>query len=580
MHPRPSLVPPLRRALVLLAALLAGSTAAVVLLVRDGPLSGVPVAYGFPATGALYAATGLLAWWRRPGNRLGALLVWAGALWLVASLANTAVPLLIAAGTVAAVLPVSVLLHLLHASPGGQVRGALSRSTVVAGYATGLVLQAPLWAFVAQPPPYDLLAVADRPDLAQAGYRVQQVVGTVVVALTVLVLLRRLREQQPAQRRLLAPLFLYGVVAVVAAPLVANVLMPLLDLGPEPTAALQLALVGTVPLGLLAVVLRGGFARTAELDAFVTSIASSSDAERDLDDAVAATLGDPSARLLRWSDGTGGYVGADGRPVELPGPGAGQDAVQVEVGGQRLGAVLYDPQLGTDPAAVAAVGRVAAIALDRERLLREAADSRRALQEASTRLLDDTDLGRRQLARDLHDGLQGALVRLGVQAHRLAQEQPGPGTAELAARHAADVDAAAATLRAVVDGVLPPPLVERGLAAAVQELAYDLPVRAALEVHDVPARLPPTVETTAYFIVAEALTNVVKHAGARTVGLSLRVAEEVLTIDVRDDGRGGVRGVSGTGLRSLRDRVDVLGGSLVVESDDDGTRLRAALPCA
>ncbi len=573
-----SVASPLALALALLASVLATGVAVVVALVATGPLADVPVVYAFPAIGALYAATGLLAWSRRPANRTGALLVCAGATWLGASLANTSPRVLIAIGTVTAVLPVSFVLHLLHASPGGRLHGRTSTAAVVAGYVVGVVLQAPLWAFRPQPAPYDVLLVAARPDLAQAGYRVQQAVGAVVVAVTVGVLVRRLREHEPEQRRVLAPLFGLGVLAVVAIPLVANVLRPLLGLGPQLTAALQLTTIALVPLGFLGMVLRGGYARTSGLSAFVTSVASSSGSHHELEQAVAATLGDPTAALLRWSTAVGHYEDAAGQVVELPRPGRDRAAVRVGAGDDQLAAVVYDARLVTDPDTVAAVGRVAAIALERERLAEQVSTSRALLQEASSRLLEDGDQQRRRLAQDLHDGLQGALVRLSMQAHRLAAEVADDG--DLAGRLAADVDEAAATLRAIVHGVLPPPLVERGLAAAVQALTDDLPLPATLDVRDVPSRLPVPVETTAYFIVSEALTNVIKHASADAVSVSLVVEHDVLWIDVVDDGVGGARtDGSGSGLRGLRDRTAVLGGTLSLDSGPGGTRLRAGLPC-
>jgi hypothetical protein len=125
-------------ALLLLAGVLAGAVAVVVVLVHDGPLGTVPVAYGFPALAGLYCATGLLAWWRRPANHLGALLVCGGVATLAGSLANTACPALIAAGAGTAVLPVSVLVHLLHDSPGGRLRGRASQLTVAGAYVVGM----------------------------------------------------------------------------------------------------------------------------------------------------------------------------------------------------------------------------------------------------------------------------------------------------------------------------------------------------------------------------------------------------------------------------------------------------------
>ena len=568
-------------ALRLLAVVLGAGVATVVALVYAGPLGGERLVYALPALAALYGAAGLVAWWRRPANRLGALLVVAGVAVLVTALATTDVPALVAVGTVTATVPLAVVVHLLHACPGGRLRGRAPKATVLMAYFVSVVLQVPLWAFTPAPPPFDVVLVSARPELAEAGSQVQKAAGLVVVGVTVWLLLRRLREYDSAQRRVLAPLFGYGVVAVMAIPISANVVGPLLGLGEDAVVALQVVALAGVPVGFLLVVLRGGFARTGELSAFVTSVAWSSGSRRDLEEAVASTLGDPSVTLLHWSPAQSGYVDTAGGVVPLPAAGDRRAAVHVAVSDERLGAVLYDPELNADPAAVAAVARVVAIAIDRERLAREVQESRGALREASSRLLDDSDRQRRRIARDLHDGLQVSLVRLSMQAHRLAQDAPGEASGVLAGRLAGEVDEAASALRAIVNGVMPAPLVERGLAAAVQELAYDLPLRTTLDVEGLPARLPAPLESTAYFVTAEALTNVIKHADARSVELSLRLECNVLSIDVVDDGRGGVRiDGSGSGLLGLRDRVEVLGGTLVVTSGATGTRVRAVLPCA
>ena len=578
-RPRSGVLQPLHLALAQLAAAWVAGVAVVVALVHAGPLGGVPLAYAFPLVGGLYAAAGLLAWWRRPDNRLGALLVAGGQAFLLVSLANTGVPALIAVGTVTATVPLAVVVHLLHTFPGGRLRGRVSVVTVLATYVVALVGQIPIWAFTPQPPPYDLVLVSSRPDLAEVGARVQQVCGAVVVAVTVWLLVRRLREYDARQRRVLAPVLGYGVLAVLAIPLGGSLLRAL-GLG-DGAVAIQLAALAGVPIVFAAVVLRGGFARTGELSAFVSSLASSSGSPRDLEQAVATTLGDPSASLLQWSAAGDGYVDATGRAVPLPAADEERAAVQIAVGERPVGAVLYDPRLTEDAAAVAAVGRVAAIALDRERLVREVSASRQALRDASSRLLGAGDRERRRIARDLHDGVQVSLVRLSMQAHQLAQEPPGAASPALAARMATDVDEAATALRDFVHGVMPAPLLERGLAAAVQELAYSLPVRVRIDADGVPARLLAPVESTAYFVVAEALTNVIKHAAARDVHVCLRFADGVLQVEVVDDGRGGaVPGRSGSGLAGLRDRLEVLGGTLTVISDGTGTRLQAQLPCA
>lgn len=248
--------------------------------------------------------------------------------------------------------------------------------------------------------------------------------------------------------------------------------------------------------------------------------------------------------------------------------------------------MLYDPAFNPDADAVASVANVVGIAVDRERLAEEVTASRRALAEASSGVLLAGDHERRRIARDLHDGLQVSLVRLSMQAHELAAGRLGDEVRPGLERLAADVDTTAGDLRSFVHGVMPALLVERGLEDAVRELALTLPLRIEVRATGLDDRLRPEVESTAYFVVAEALTNVVKHASARRVELSLGCHDGVLRVAVADDGTGLATGTedgtssSGSGLDGLRDRLEVLGGSLRVAGGTGGTRLEAVLPCA
>jgi signal transduction histidine kinase len=574
---------PLQRALVQVAVISLLGVVGTAALLEAGPLGDVILVHGYPLLAALYTGAGLVAWSRRPDNGLGPLLTLAGTAWLLAGLQNTGVPVVIAAGLVVSSVPIAMVVHLLHAYPSGRLEGAASTWTVVTAYATAIVLQVPQWAFLPSGPPFDLLTISARPDLAQAGYRAQVALGAVVVLVTVVVLLRRLRDFSTGHRRVLAPLLAYGCLAVMTPALSANFLRPVVGLYPGFTV--ELVVLAGVPVLFLVAVLRGGFRATGRLSELVTSAASSS-APRELERALATTLGDPSVALLPWSSDRAAYVDAGGAVAELPESGTTRAVVHVSVADRAVGAVVYDPVLNPDPAPVVAAGRVAAIALDRDHLLDEVAASRSALLEASARVLDSGDRERRRIARDLHDGLQVSLVRLSMQAHQLSQDPVDGGTQGLAVRMAADVDAAAAALRSFVDGVMPAPLVERGLEAAVQELAYGLPVRITVRATDVAHPLPPPVESTAYFVVAEALTNVVKHSGATRVEVELVQQVDELRIEVSDDGAGQVASASvstgaraGSGLAGLQDRIDLLGGSLAVSSGATGTRLSAVLPC-
>ena len=145
----------------------------------------------------------------------------------------------------------------------------------------------------------------------------------------------------------------------------------------------------------------------------------------------------------------------------------------------------------------------------------------------------------------------------------------------------AGLDTAIDELRQLVHGVMPAMLVENGLEAAVEDLADRLPVPTTVDVR-VPDDLPLVVQSTAYFVVAEALTNAVKHPGATQLVVRIRRADADVHIEVRDDSCGGGARVDGHGgLRGARDRVEALGGRFhVADLPDGGTRLQGRLPCA
>ncbi|WP_241004411.1 sensor histidine kinase [Conexibacter sp. SYSU D00693] len=185
----------------------------------------------------------------------------------------------------------------------------------------------------------------------------------------------------------------------------------------------------------------------------------------------------------------------------------------------------------------------------------------------------------RRIERDLHDGAQARLVALTMKLGRAeARLEDRPEVAELLREAREDAGSAIAELRDLARGIAPPVLADRGLEAAVDALAQ----RAAIPV-EVVARLthrpPPVVETAAYFVTAEALTNVAKHAGGS--GARVRVVGDVarVVVEVADDGPGGAV-VDGGGLTGLRHRVEALDGALEVHSPaGGGTTIRAVLPC-
>ena len=136
-----------------------------------------------------------------------------------------------------------------------------------------------------------------------------------------------------------------------------------------------------------------------------------------------------------------------------------------------------------------------------------------------------------------------------------------------------------AEVRSLARGLHPPILTEAGLRAAIDSLAERTPVPVEVEADD--RRYPAALEATAYFVVAEALTNVARYAGASHARVTIRSTDDELTVEVRDDGRGGADATLGSGLRGLEDRVAAAGGRLEIESPKGaGTTIRAVLPLA
>jgi signal transduction histidine kinase len=205
-------------------------------------------------------------------------------------------------------------------------------------------------------------------------------------------------------------------------------------------------------------------------------------------------------------------------------------------------------------------------------------DARSALTASRTRIVAAADEERRRVVRDLHDGAQQRLVHA-IITLKLAQqtlEREAGDAVSLVSEALEHAQYANSELRELAHGILPAALTSGGLRAGVGALASRMPVPVQLEM--CADRLPATVEATAYFVVAEALTNVAKHAHAANAAVTARVEDGTLQVEVRDDGVGGVRR-QGSGLQGLGDRLAALDGRLHVESPaDGGTLVAAAIP--
>jgi signal transduction histidine kinase len=198
--------------------------------------------------------------------------------------------------------------------------------------------------------------------------------------------------------------------------------------------------------------------------------------------------------------------------------------------------------------------------------------------ESRTRVLAAADAERRRVVRDLHDGAQQRLVHTVVTLTLARQAlERGEAVAELVSEALENAELATAELRDLAHGILPAALVRGGLRAGVELLVERMRLPVTVDV--TAERVPATVEATAYFVVAEALTNTVKHAGATRARVSAGVELGALVVEVCDDGVGGTRVDGSSGLLGLEDRVAALSGALTIESPlGRGTAIRATLP--
>ena len=213
----------------------------------------------------------------------------------------------------------------------------------------------------------------------------------------------------------------------------------------------------------------------------------------------------------------------------------------------------------------------------RERELTERVET---LTETRRGALDVQAAELRRIERDLHDGAQARLVALSMQLGRAEEGLADrPEIAALVRQARAEATAANAELRDLARGIAPPVLTDRGLAAAVEALGSRSPVPVTVDAQ-IGRRPAPVIESAAYFVVPESLTNVAKHAPKARASVTIRLDRDELDVVVADDGPGGADRAAGSGLDGLRRRVAALDGDLEVASaTGEGTRIEVRLPC-
>ncbi|MEO8540367.1 MAG: histidine kinase [bacterium] len=297
------------------------------------------------------------------------------------------------------------------------------------------------------------------------------------------------------------------------------------------------------------------------------------DEARSIEDVLREASGDAALRAVYWVESGAAWVAESGETAASPGPAA--FLVPVREGG-RGAAIEFDPAK-CERELISALAATARPELENARLRAAIHLQLVEVRESRARIVSAQLEERKRIERDLHDGSQQRLLALALNLR--ATELSGDSEAALRALPGAvnELQATVRELRNLANGLHPSALEGGGLAAAFQELAARAPIPIRLSVTE--ERLPAPVESSAWFIACEALTNVVKHARATAVSLAAALEGGSLVLSIEDDGVGGAD-LHGHGLRGIADRAEAAGGRLIVsERPTGGTSVRAVLPC-
>ena len=485
------------------------------------------------ATGWLLIGGGFVVWQSRPANRMGILLMATGAAWFVATFYPPAV-----------LLYCAPLIHVLIAHPTGRVRERASR-VVVAGAYVATVLAALI--------PLDGVGLA---------------IGAVIVAAGVFRLVQTSLRGGPSRLAyalaLIVGLILAGASAArpAGSPVDETILL-----------AYQAALAATV-LGIVAEIL-WWTSPPGVLARLVLDLGGAAEAGT-LRDRLARAVGDPWLILGYAVDGaTNAWVDDAGRPLLRPPATQRRSVTPITAGGVELGFVAHDPAFVGDARVFGLIAAAAGLAISNAATQMEIRRQMVKVDASRERLVHAADAQGRRFEAVLENGVDARLSGVDELLRLVADVRPDDF--QLATVRV-ELAAARRRLRDFSRGVYPAQLISGGLAGAIEELAKRSPIPVeAMRVGA--ARYDPAVESTLYFVCSEALVNVAKHAQATHVTIELAEDAGGPVLRIVDDGVGGALVAAGSGLRGLADRVEALGGSLVIgDGPSGGTAVTASLP--
>ena len=496
-------------------------------------------------TGWVLIACGLIGSALRPECRSGQLMTATGFCWFIGNFSGVDGPV----GWIAAATAFTfrgTLAHLVITYPLGRITSTFERSTVAIGYAVALL----------------------------TALRPSEPVTIGFVALLIASSFVRFRSAPGRLRhaRLLALQAVIGLSIVATGGSVARIATPSGALNSAALIGFEVALCA-VAITLLGGLLVASWERSEVTDLVVEL----GDRGRGLDDALAWALGDPSVRVFFTSPTGGDDIDAVGRPHPPPKPDWHQVATKIERDGHLIATVLHDPAAMKDPALVAAVSSAVSLAAAHLYLTEEIQTQITEVEASRRRVIQAAEDEGRRLEGQLHDGARRRLVELSIALERTSRIATDAAMRSGLQELQTDVLRTVEDLDQLSQGLYPRILAERGLADALLALAKQTTLKVDI---DVPTEaLPVKAAGTAYFVCAESLTNVAKHARAQHVSIVVEQQDDVVQVEITDDGIGGAALAAGSGLRGLAERVDAVGGRLFVAGGvGRGTVVSALIP--
>jgi signal transduction histidine kinase len=551
-------------------------------------------------TVAATIGAGLLALHRPPFERFGTLLVIAGSVWFLTTLANAGDATLYSIGRIAQWAFEPLLIYCMLAFPTGRLESRLDRALVGATALAVLLLflptallveqyavPAPVASCVAGCPANAFMVSGSEPAFVEDVVRpLRELVVTALLVAVAVRLALRIRTATHLVRRAVSPVLAVACFrcAAFAAAFVGRRFWP-------DSAVLDVslwAIAVTVPLMALAFL--AGLVRWWVFMARSTQRLAANLREHptpeDLRCALAEAFDDPALEVVYWlgnGNGKGHWGDADGHAVAPPSAVQGRAVTEIVDEGRRVAAIVHDAALKDDHAFIDTASSYAVMTIENHRLSAQTASLLRAVRQSRSRIQAAADDERRRIERDLHDGAQQRLVALRIKLE-LAAEQTDAGRGNGAAGAAAlrrlgdDVEDALDEVRSLARGIHPASL-DRGLAAGLRAAA----LRNALPTRVLAAgirRHSRDVESAAYFVCLEALQNATKHAAGATVAVIELSDGDALRLEVRDDGSGfDPAAAGGFGFTSMRDRLAAVSGDLaIISSPGHGTRVIGTIP--